>query len=110
MEKDLITGFSLFWEKWRFSSFSTFFSLFRLISYICASKIVKKKDAMLIVQIKEGDNIEKALKKYKKKFEKTGVVKQLRERSKFTKPSVRRREEIIKATYKQKLQIGAIEK
>lgn len=65
---------------------------------------------MLIVQIKEGDNIEKALKKYKKKFEKTGVVKQLRERSKYTKPSVRRREQIIKAAYKQKLQSGAIEK
>jgi len=65
---------------------------------------------MLIVQIKEGDTIEKALKKYKKKFEKTGVVKQLRARQKFTKPSVRRREEIIKAVYKQKLQEGAIEK
>ena len=65
---------------------------------------------MLIVQIKEGDNIEKALKKYKKKFEKTGVVKQLRERTKFTKPSVRRREEIIKAVYKQKLQEGTLDK
>ena len=65
---------------------------------------------MLIVQIKEGDNIEKALKKYKKKFEKTGVVKELRNRSKFTKPSVRRRETVIKAKYKKKLQIGAIEK
>ena len=43
---------------------------------------------MLIVQIKEGDNIEKALKKYKKKFEKTGVVKQLRERSKFIYSSI----------------------
>ena len=61
-------------------------------------------------QLKEGDNIEKALKKYKKKFEKTGVVKQLRERSKFTKPSVRRRETVIRAAYRQKLQIGAIEK
>lgn len=65
---------------------------------------------MLIVQIKEGDTIEKALKKYKKKFEKTGVVKQLRNRKQFTKPSVRRREEIIKAVYKQKLQEGTIEK
>jgi small subunit ribosomal protein S21 len=65
---------------------------------------------MLIVQVKEGDTIEKALKKYKKKFEKTGVVKQLRARQKFTKPSVRRREEIIKAIYKQKLQEGSIEK
>lgn len=65
---------------------------------------------MLIVQIKEGDTIEKALKKYKKKFEKTGVVKQLRNRKQFTKPSVRRREEIIKAVYKQKLQEGTLEK
>lgn len=64
---------------------------------------------MLIVQLKEGDNIEKALKKYKKKFEKTGVVKELRERTKFTKPSVRRREQVIKAVYKQQMQIGAIE-
>ena len=68
------------------------------------------KKRMLVVQLKEGDNIEKALKKYKKKFEKTGVVKQLRERSKFTKPSVRRRETVIRAAYRQKLQIGAIEK
>jgi small subunit ribosomal protein S21 len=65
---------------------------------------------MLIVQIKEGDTIEKALKKYKKKFEKTGVVKQLRVRKQFTKPSVRRREEIIKAVYKQKMQEGTLEK
>lgn len=65
---------------------------------------------MLIVQVKEGDTIEKALKKFKKKFEKTGVVKQLRARQKFTKPSIRRREEIIKAVYKQKLQTGEIEK
>jgi small subunit ribosomal protein S21 len=65
---------------------------------------------MLIVQIKEGDTIEKALKKYKKKFERTGVVKQLRSRKNFTKPSIRRREEIIKAIYKQKIQEGFIEK
>lgn len=65
---------------------------------------------MLIVQVKEGDTIEKALKKFKKKFEKTGVVKQLRARQKFTKPSIVRREQIIKAVYKQKLQTGEIEK
>lgn len=54
---------------------------------------------MLIVPIKEGESIEKALKKYKKKFEKTGVVRELRARSQFTKNSVVRREEIIKAAY-----------
>lgn len=61
---------------------------------------------MLIVQVKEGESIEKALKKFKKKFEKTGVVKELRERQKFTKPSVVRRQEIINARYIQKLQAG----
>jgi small subunit ribosomal protein S21 len=54
---------------------------------------------MLIVQVKDGESIEKALKKFKKKFEKTGVVKALRERQKFTKPSVVRRAQIIKARY-----------
>ena len=64
---------------------------------------------MLIVQVKEGDTIEKALKKFKKKFEKTGTVKQLRERQKFTKPSVVRREEIKHAVYVQKLNEGTLE-
>ncbi len=54
---------------------------------------------MIIVPVKEGESIEKALKKYKKKFEKTGVVKELRERQHFTKPSIIRRQEIIKAVY-----------
>ncbi len=58
---------------------------------------------MLIVQVKEGETVEKALKKFKKKFEKTGVVRALRERQKFTKPSVKRRETVIRAVYKQKL-------
>ncbi|HEX8517028.1 MAG TPA: 30S ribosomal protein S21 [Bacteroidia bacterium] len=62
---------------------------------------------MLIVQVKEGEAIEKALKKFKKKFEKTGVVKELRERQKFTKPSVVFREKKIKAIYKEKLQRNA---
>jgi small subunit ribosomal protein S21 len=59
---------------------------------------------MLIVPIKEGEPIEKALKKFKKKFEKTGVVKELRERQKFTKPSVRRRETIKRAIFREKFQ------
>lgn len=56
---------------------------------------------MLLINLKENDTIDKALKKYKKKFEKTGVVKELRERQQFTKPSVKRRKQIIKARYKQ---------
>ncbi len=58
---------------------------------------------MLIINIKENESIDKALKRFKKKFEKTGVLKSLRARTSFTKPSVRRRTEIIKATYKQNL-------
>lgn len=54
---------------------------------------------MIVVPLKDGESIEKALKKYKKKFEKTGVVKELRERQKFTKPSVKRRGVILKARY-----------
>jgi small subunit ribosomal protein S21 len=47
---------------------------------------------MIIVPVKEGENIDRALKKYKRKFEKTGVIREIRERQKFTKPSVKRRE------------------
>ncbi len=58
---------------------------------------------MIVVPIKEGENVDKALKKLKRKFEKTGVVKELRERQKFTKKSVKRREQIKKAVYIQQL-------
>ena len=59
---------------------------------------------MIIVPIKEGENIEKALKKFKRKFEKTGITKELRERQAFTKPSVQKRKQKIHAIYVQKLQ------
>lgn len=58
---------------------------------------------MIIIPLKEGENIERALKKFKRKFEKTGVVKELRERQAFTKPSVRNRAQRIKAVYRQQL-------
>lgn len=58
---------------------------------------------MIIIPVKEGENIDKALKKYKRKFEKTGVVKELRERQKYTKPSVKKRQEILKAQYIEQL-------
>lgn len=63
-----------------------------------------KKQIMIIVPIKEGENIERALKKFKRKFEKTGVVKELRSRQAFVKPSMRKREVIKKAIYVQHLQ------
>ncbi len=58
---------------------------------------------MLIIPIKEGENIERALKKYKKKFEKTGIMKDLRERKQYTKPSIVNRQMKLKAAYKQAL-------
>jgi small subunit ribosomal protein S21 len=58
---------------------------------------------MIIVPLKENETIEKALKKFKKKFEKTGVIKQLRARQAFEKPSITRRTEIKKAIYKNHL-------
>ena len=58
---------------------------------------------MIIVPIKEGESIDRALKKYKRKFEKTGVVKELRERQKYTKPSVKNRQEKLKAIYVQQI-------
>ena len=59
---------------------------------------------MLQINVKENDSLEKALKKFKKKYEKTGVVKELRKRQAFEKPCVTRRMQKIKAAYKQKMQ------
>jgi len=60
---------------------------------------------MLIIPVKEGENIDRALKKFKKKFERTGTMRQLRSRKAFIKPSVRKRKELEKAIYKEKLQL-----
>ncbi|MCQ2166847.1 MAG: 30S ribosomal protein S21 [Bacteroidales bacterium] len=54
---------------------------------------------MIIVPVREGENIEKALKKFKRKFEKTGAVRELRSRREFTKPSVKNRMARMKAIY-----------
>jgi len=58
---------------------------------------------MIIVPVKDGEPIEKTLKKFKKKVEKTGLIRELRDRQKFTKPSVRKRESRIRAIYRQQL-------
>lgn len=54
---------------------------------------------VIVVPIIEGENIEKALKKLKRKFEKTGVMKEFRERQKFTKTFVINREHMRKSIY-----------
>ncbi len=55
---------------------------------------------MLIIDVKDNESIDKALKKYKRKFERAGILKQLRNRKHFTKKSVNRRTELLKAAYK----------
>ena len=64
---------------------------------------------MLIIDSKDCENIDKALKKYKKKFEKSKVLLQLRARQSYTKPSIKRRGEVLKAIYKQQLASGKVE-
>ncbi len=54
---------------------------------------------MLVISVKEGESIDRALKRYKRKYDRTGVMKQIRGRKQFVKPSVSRRKEIIKAAY-----------
>jgi small subunit ribosomal protein S21 len=58
---------------------------------------------MIIIPVKDGEAIDRALKRFKRKFDRTGTMRQLRSRKQFTKPSVKRREEVIKAAYVQKL-------
>ena len=74
-----------------------------ITSYLCTLKIERGCIFMLIIPLKDGESIDKALKRYKRKFDRTGVVRELRERQHFTKPSVRRRAEIQKAQYIQHL-------
>lgn len=57
---------------------------------------------MLVINVKENETIDKALKRFKKKFEKTKVLKQLRARQAFKKPSVSRRMEVLNAAYKER--------
>ncbi len=59
---------------------------------------------MLIVEVKDNESIDRALKRFKRKFRDTGVLKELRKRREFTKPSVRRRNEILKAKYREQKQ------
>ena len=58
---------------------------------------------MLIIPVKEGENIDRALKRFKRKFDRTGAMKSLRSRQAFIKPSVRNREKNKKASYVQGL-------
>lgn len=58
---------------------------------------------MIKIEIKEGENIERALKRYKRKHRNVKIMQNLREKQYFTKPSVERRREVQKASYIQNL-------
>ncbi len=58
---------------------------------------------MLLINPRESDSIDNALRKYKKKFEKAGILRQLRARKAFIKPSVVQRSKMLKAEYRQKM-------
>lgn len=59
---------------------------------------------MIVINVKESESLDKALKKFKKKFEKTGVLKELRSRQSFEKPCITKRMQKIRAAYRQKMQ------
>ena len=63
---------------------------------------------MIIIPVKEGEAIERALKRFKRKFDKTGAMRQLRTRKQFIKPSVKNRSRIQKAQYVQRLKDNAL--
>ncbi|MBK0382687.1 MULTISPECIES: 30S ribosomal protein S21 [Pedobacter] len=56
---------------------------------------------MIIINVKDGESIDRALKRFKKKFEKTGVLRELRSRQAYEKKSVARRMEVKHAIYVQ---------
>ena len=60
---------------------------------------------MIIIELKDGESIDRALKRYKRKHRQIGVSKEIRRRKHFTKPSVQRRNEILKARYSEKLRL-----
>ena len=59
---------------------------------------------MLVIPIKDGENVDRALKRFKRKFEKTGIVKEIRNRQAFESRSVKERRQKIKAIYRKKIE------
>jgi small subunit ribosomal protein S21 len=80
-----------------------------LILSLPSKNLPKEVSTMLIIDSKDCENIDKALKKYKKKFEKSKTLLQLRARQSFMKPSVERRTQVLKAIYRQQMANGEFE-
>jgi small subunit ribosomal protein S21 len=56
---------------------------------------------MLIIDVRSGESIDKALKRYKRKSINTRVIREVRNRREFTKPSVKRRKQTMRAIYRE---------
>lgn len=56
---------------------------------------------MLIIDVRDNENIDQALKRYKRKVQNTKILHELRGRKEFRKPSVVKRNQILKAVYKE---------
>lgn len=65
-----------------------------------------KKNDMLIIEVKDNESIDRALKRYKRKYQSTKVLKEIRERKEYVKPSVKKRSETLKAVYREKRMNG----
>lgn len=61
---------------------------------------------MLVIEVKDNENIDRALKRYKRKYRDTQIIKEIRRRREFVKPSVRRRNERLKAVYRKRKEQG----
>jgi len=80
------------------------FSISKNIPYLC-HPWKEVFGIMIIINVKDGESLDKALKRFKKKFEKTGVLRELRSRQAFEKKSVTRRHVVKHAIYKQNMNL-----
>jgi len=62
-------------------------------------KRLNLQNLMLIIDVKDNESIDRALKRYKRKYRDSQVMKELRRRQEFVKPSITRRAEVLKAVY-----------
>jgi len=82
-----------------------------IFKYLCLPLTLLERrylGIMIIINVKEGESLDKALKRFKKKFEKTGVLRELRSRQAFEKKSVTRRHVVKHAIYKQNMNIETV--
>ena len=68
--------------------------------------LTKNNQVMLIIDVKDGENIDRALKRYKRKYRDTKIMQEIRKRREYKKPSVQRRNEILKAQYRNEKMLG----